>query len=85
MKAQRFNELARAAGLGRHFKDGTGKRSLKAARLHLVHGLPVEEARIKAGNISKQSVYEVLRKLPTRTCPTCHQPMPEDRPKASRS
>jgi hypothetical protein len=83
MNLKRFNELARAAGLGRHFKDGTGKRSWHAAKLHLVDGLTVEQARIKAGDISKQSVYEVLRKLPTETCPTCKQPMPRDRPKVS--
>ena len=80
MNLKRFNELVRAAGLRRQFKDGTGNRSVIAARLHLVDGLTVEEARVKAGKISKQSVYEVLRKLPTEFCPACKQPLPHDQP-----
>lgn len=82
MNAARFSELARAAGIGRAFKDGTGERSLRAAELHLVDGLSVEKARKRAGKISKQAVYEVVRKVMARAeaCPTCKQPLPHDQP-----
>jgi len=81
MNLKRFDELARVAGLGRSLKNGTGMRSMRAARLHLVDGLSIDEAR-KVEGISRQAVHDVLRKLEFDLCKTCKQPLPHDRPSA---
>jgi hypothetical protein len=69
-----FSALVNATSLGQeHTNQGTG-RALQAACLHLVHGLTQSAAATKVG-CSRQALSQLLKKIPKKLCPTCHQPI----------
>lgn len=75
MKAKRFDELvARVPRLG----QGKGL-ALKAARLHLVKGLPIAEAAKRAG-VSVQAADQCVKRVPRETCPHCGNIIVADQP-----